>query len=188
MVWACLSLLSLWRYHKELLNSSVLPFMILSIFWHPRGMSVLAFRGLLRDWNMTFPWEFWSFVPGEPGAGLCAVSLCQGRAGASTRAPKGPRTESVSLPLSFIPLASFSLPHHVPSSSGKHSFVLALPSLIDRLHCPGPKTFVPMAFIPSKWECHAHLKKKKRFLKLIPYRAVPLHKERKRERARESND
>lgn len=49
----------------------------------------------------------------------------------------------------YISPASFSLLFRVPSSSVKHSFASASPSLSDRIYCCLPTTFVLLVFIPQ---------------------------------------
>lgn len=97
----------------------------------------------LLDLNMSFSLEFSWFVITVNGSRLCGLAFYQGFAGLAHVLLKVFQHNQCH---SHCTLFLQPLPYHVPSSSAKHSFGLAPPSLTDRIYCL-PTTFVLQVFI-----------------------------------------
>lgn len=122
----------------------------------------------LLDLNMSFSLEFSWFVITVNGSRLCGLAFYQGFAGLAHVLLKVFQHNQCH---SHCTLFLQPLPYHVPSSSAKHSFGLAPPSLTDRIYCL-PTTFVLQVFILQSRNAMPILFFFLRFLGLVPHRAA----------------
>lgn len=167
--------LLLW-YLKETLTTSChsRSYQIRKFLWLPRKRVQSGIRRTTARFSWRFPSESWLFVILEwAEAGFVSRLFFRAVLRPVHVLLEVFQHNQCHSHCTCIPLASFSLPHHVPSSSIKHSFALASPRLIDRIYCCPPKTFVLLVFILQSGNAMPiffffFL----RFFGLIPYRAA----------------